>query len=88
MIAENYWLIAIDQVQLGNNKFTNLKGVVDTGTSVIVGPTSVVNGLLKDIPAQPDCAKISTYPNLTFTIGGTEFVLRPDQYILKITALG
>lgn len=51
LIAENYWLIAIDEVKLGDNKFTNLKGVVDTGTSVIVGPKSVVDGLIKDIPA-------------------------------------
>ncbi len=68
MIAENYWLIAIDEVKLGDNKFTNLKGVVDTGTSVIVGPKNVVDGLIKDIPANPDCDKLSTYPNLTFTI--------------------
>jgi len=78
LIKENYWMIALDKVQLGTNQFTNLKGVVDTGTSVIVGPSSIVNPLIQGIGANPDCDKVSTYPNFVFTIGGTEFSLRPD----------
>lgn len=81
-------MISVDKVKLGNNEFTNLKGVVDTGTSVIVGPTNVVNTLTAGIGANPDCDKLNTFPNLVFTIGGTEYSLRPDQYILKITIAG
>jgi len=81
-------MIAVDKVQLGSNSFSNLKGVVDSGTSVIVGPSSVVNSLTKGIGSQPDCDKISTFPNFVFTIGGHEYSLTPDQYILKITVAG
>ncbi|KAI7725420.1 hypothetical protein M8C21_020242, partial [Ambrosia artemisiifolia] len=31
-----------------------------------------------------DCAKISSMPTISFTIGGKEFQLSPDQYILKV----
>jgi hypothetical protein len=88
LIQENYWMIGIDKVKLGDNEFTNLKGVIDTGTSVIVGPTNVVNALIAGIGANPDCDKISSFPNMVFTIGGTEYALRPDQYILKISLAG
>ncbi|KAF5760506.1 putative phytepsin [Helianthus annuus] len=31
-----------------------------------------------------DCAKITSLPTISFTIGGKEFELSPDQYILKV----
>ncbi|KAF5760509.1 putative phytepsin [Helianthus annuus] len=31
-----------------------------------------------------DCAKIPSMPTISFTIGGKEFELSPDQYILKV----
>ncbi|KAM7470117.1 hypothetical protein LguiA_008300 [Lonicera macranthoides] len=30
-----------------------------------------------------DCSRVSNMPNITFTIGGKDFSLTPDQYILK-----
>ncbi len=68
LIAQNYWKIALDKVTLGENSVTALSGVVDTGTSVIVGPKSLVEPLIKGLPANPDCATLNQYPNMTFTI--------------------
>ena len=33
-----------------------------------------------------DCDKISTLPDISFTIAGKEFGLTPEQYILKVLA--
>jgi len=35
-----------------------------------------------------DCDKISSLPDISFTIAGKEFGLTPEQYILKIDAGG
>lgn len=36
------------------------------------------------LPAVVDCAKLHTMPAITLTISGKEFVLTPEQYILKV----
>ena len=35
-----------------------------------------------------DCAKIPTMPDVTVTLAGKDFVLTPEQYILKLGAAG
>jgi phytepsin len=35
-----------------------------------------------------ECSKIPTMPNVTFEIGGKDFVLTPEDYVLKISASG
>ena len=37
-------------------------------------------------PAMVTCSKVKDLPTLTLTIGGREFTLTPEQYILKIDA--
>lgn len=37
-------------------------------------------------PAMVKCSKVHTLPTIAFTIGGKEFSLTPEQYILKIDA--
>ena len=47
-----------------------MSAIVDTGTSVIVGPKDLVSKITAQFPSTIDCTKISTYPDLEFTIGG------------------
>ncbi|KAL4423223.1 hypothetical protein ABPG77_000015 [Micractinium sp. CCAP 211/92] len=35
-----------------------------------------------------DCKRLHTMPAITFTISGKDFTLRPDQYVLKVGAMG
>eukprot|EP00892_Ulva_mutabilis_P007609 jgi/Ulvmu1/521/UM001_0529.1 len=35
-----------------------------------------------------DCDKISSLPDITFKIGGKDFPLSPEEYVLKVTASG
>lgn len=35
-----------------------------------------------------DCAKLPTMPDVSISIGGKEFVLTPEQYVLKVGAMG
>ncbi|XP_051898894.1 cathepsin D-like [Pristis pectinata] len=94
-----YWQIKMDQVSVGS-QLTLCKGgcqaIVDTGTSLIVGPVQEIEALQKVIGALPiirgeymiDCAKIPTLPIITFTLGGKKFSLTGEDYVMQITKFG
>lgn len=89
LIAENYWMIQVDKASVGGKASTlkGFNGIVDSGTSLIVGSPAVIDAMLLQIGAvgQVDCTKISSYPQISFTIGGIEYPLDPTDYILKVT---
>lgn len=68
----------------------NLSGIVDTGTSVIVGPKSIVDKILAkwDNPKAIDCDTLDSNPNFDFVIGGKTYRLEPKDYVLKVSAFG
>ena len=35
-----------------------------------------------------DCATIPSLPDISFTIGGVDFPLKPEHYIMKISQMG
>merc|ERR1711998_669305 len=43
--------------------------IIDTGTSLMVGPDQVVKGLMKQMNVQPDCSNIETAPDVHFGFG-------------------
>lgn len=87
--SETYWQIPIDGVKAGSFSKSSLQGIVDTGTSLLVGPTSVVDDLTKVIgTVATDCSNISSLPTITFTLGGVEYPLTGEDYVLKITQDG
>lgn len=87
--AENYWMIKIDSAHVGSKPATlkAFHGIVDTGTSLIVGSTEIIAAMLLEIghAGQVDCKIVSTLPKISFTIGGDKYELPPEQYVLKVT---
>jgi len=90
LTAETYWKIGLNDIKLGSTSFgvSGMSAIVDTGTSVIVGPTELVSKITAQFPSTIDCTKISTYPNLEFNINGDLYEIAPHDYILQVTALG
>jgi phytepsin len=48
-----------------------------------------INQLCERLPSpmgesSVDCGSLNSMPDITFTIGGKQFALKPDQYILKV----
>jgi len=44
------------------------KGVIDSGTSLIVGSTDIVDKIVKNISVNSDCSNLKDLPVITFTI--------------------
>ncbi|XP_073514863.1 cathepsin D-like [Phyllobates terribilis] len=94
-----YWQIRMDQLGVGD-QLALCKGgceaIVDTGTSLMIGPVEEVTALQKAIGAIPLihgeymvlCDKIPSMPVVTLRLGGVEYSLTADQYVLKVTQFG
>lgn len=94
-----YWQIKMDGVAVGNQLTlckAGCQAIVDTGTSLIVGPREEVRALQKAIGALPllmgeyfiDCKKIPSLPVISFNIGGKMFNLTGEDYIVKESQMG
>lgn len=87
----NYWAIALDDIVFNGTSYkvsSNLLGIVDTGTSLIVGPTKVVDNMTKAFgpgkEKQVNCSLVPSLPNLDFKIGGDVYTLKGKDYILEV----
>ncbi|KAM6904724.1 LOW QUALITY PROTEIN: napsin-A [Xenentodon cancila] len=94
-----YWQIKVGSVNVGNQLTlckAGCQAIVDTGTSLIVGPAAEVRALHKAIGALPllvgeyliDCKKIPSLPVISFDIGGKTFNLTGEDYVLKESQMG
>jgi len=85
--VESWWQVGIDDIAF-NNKPQNLcngqcQVAVDTGTSMLAGPTELVDKLSSMVNAKEDCSNFEQLPNIGFQIGGAVLNLRPDDYMDK-----
>jgi len=87
--VQGYWQFDLDSVKYGTKTLqSNVHAIADTGTSLITGPPTEIATLQEDLGA----TEISgiyyflcsggSYPDVTFTISGNEFVLTKDDYII------
>lgn len=61
------------------------KAIVDSGTSLIVAPTEVLNLALAHLNSlEHDCTDMAMLPNLEFELGGHKLSLPPESYIGKV----
>lgn len=82
--SETYWEIKLDNFSLGSTSSTTMRAVLDTGTSLLAGPTADVEAIVKAIGAKPlagakgeytvDCSAVASLPDLEVGIGGKTYV--------------
>ncbi|WAR01817.1 ASPP-like protein, partial [Mya arenaria] len=92
------WRADLRSVKVSTNTFCKggCEAIADTGTSLLAGPSSEIQALNKMIGATPivggeyiiDCGKINTLPPVVFTLGGKDFTLTGQEYVLKVKAGG
>ncbi|KAF9510842.1 hypothetical protein BS47DRAFT_1373240 [Hydnum rufescens UP504] len=91
---KGYWEIQLQRVALGNVTLDlkNAGAAVDTGTSLIMVPTSYAEALNAQIGAQAnwngqyavDCDTVSTLPDVVFTFNDKPYPLSGSDYILSV----
>lgn len=78
----------MDDILLSGKK-TNLCGkkgcqaVVDTGSSLLMGPARIVSQINKLLAIDDHCSNYAKLPNLEFAINGFVLSLTPDDYMDK-----
>jgi len=98
---EGYWEVAMDSLTSGDSTVGCTGGctaIVDTGSSLMVGPTKETNAINKMIGGKEivpgtgqymiDCGSISSLPDIAVVLGGREFVLTGKDYVLQISQFG
>jgi len=96
LTAETYWQTALTSIKVGTSTTsatTCKRVIVDSGTSLLAGPTAEVKALAALVGASPfflnpneftiDCGSIASLPVITFTIGGIDFPLTGADYTIN-----
>lgn len=79
-----YWEVNIDDITFNNKPqsiCTDCRVAVDTGTSQLAGPTSVIRKLHTLLDVKSDCSNFGSLPELGFIIGEHPLNLAPRDYV-------
>merc|ERR1719263_1203429 len=63
---QKYWGLQLDSVAQGTKKIDASKyiGVIDSGTSLLVGPKAIVDPMIEGITVKKDCSNLDDLPSL------------------------
>lgn len=87
VVEQKYWALKLTKMAQGDKEIdaSAYKAVIDSGTSLLVGPTTLVSELTAGISVPSDCSGQDSLPDISFTIDDTKYTLAPKDYILKVT---
>lgn len=80
---DRYWSIQLDSI--GDAKFSGVYGVIDSGTSLLVGSQEHVDKILKGATVSPDCSDMDKLQNLDVVFNGVTYPLTPKDYVIQVT---
>uniref|UniRef100_A0AAY4BBB0 pepsin A n=1 Tax=Denticeps clupeoides TaxID=299321 RepID=A0AAY4BBB0_9TELE len=94
--SESYWQISVDSVTINGNVVAcsgGCQAIVDTGTSMLVGPTGDISNINSWVGASTDqngdsvvsCGNIQSMPTVTFNINGSAFTLPASAYVSQVS---
>jgi len=85
IVNKEWYVMHMDAVAVGGSPVVGKQhAIVDSGTSCLIGPPGAISSITSKINIQSDCSGLSSAPNITFTIAGTEFSVPPTDYTLQI----
>lgn len=95
---QGYWQIKMDGLNVGTTAACTggCQAIVDSGTSLLAGPTKEVTKINLAIGATPivggeymvSCDRLPHMPNVEITLSGTKYTLTPNDYVLQVSQMG
>jgi Eukaryotic aspartyl protease len=96
LYSATYWSIVLDSIQAGdyvhpNDSSKPIIGIVDSGTSLIAGPTKDIKAIATAVGAKPtftgqytvDCSTIDQLPDVIFTIDKKKYTIPGKATIIQ-----
>ena len=93
LTAATYWQIALDKISLRNGETitSDVAAIVDSGTSLLTGPSKDVAKLAAMVGAKPnvmgeytlDCSTVDQIPEFVFTIDNHEYTLSGKDVVIE-----
>merc|ERR1711957_362203 len=88
VIEEKYWALNMTSIQVGNQTIegaSDYKGVIDSGTSLTVGSSKIVDPIIAQIGTiDQTCENNTGLPDVTISFEGVDYTLTSDDYIVKV----
>eukprot|EP01105_Mastigella_eilhardi_P002680 TRINITY_DN1341_c0_g1_i8.p1 TRINITY_DN1341_c0_g1~~TRINITY_DN1341_c0_g1_i8.p1 ORF type:complete len:386 (-),score=96.41 TRINITY_DN1341_c0_g1_i8:77-1234(-) len=91
---KGYWEFKMDKVLIEDGAVSqseNMRAIADTGTSLIAGPSALIEEIHRRIGAKElrsvhvvDCDQMDKLPPITFVVSGHKLTLQPNDYILRL----
>ncbi|KAK1335417.1 hypothetical protein QTO34_003203 [Cnephaeus nilssonii] len=93
--TQGYWQVTLDSISMDGKVVgcaDSCQAIMDTGTSLVTGPTNPILNILRNISAQTtstgeyviSCEAIHSLPDIIFTINGVAYPVPASAYILRI----
>ncbi|KAF8822264.1 putative aspartyl proteinase (eimepsin) [Cardiosporidium cionae] len=89
----DYWEIGIHSIKVGDESFKTCRkegcrAAVDTGSSLITGPSSIILPLLETLNVATDCSNKDNLPEISFVLRdfrghNVRFPLKPRDYLIE-----
>ncbi|ODV91383.1 hypothetical protein CANCADRAFT_123212 [Tortispora caseinolytica NRRL Y-17796] len=90
-----YWEVELRSLSFGNDtiELKSTGAAVDTGTTLIALPSDLADMLNQQIGAKKswngqytvECTTRDSLPDMTFNLGGTDFIISPYDYIVELS---
>jgi hypothetical protein len=84
-----YWQVEMEDITLADQRLNLCPGdkhcqvAVDTGTSLLAGPSTVVDTLVEKLAVADDCSNVKSLPDVGFIVQGHILNLKPEDYVAQ-----
>ena len=96
VVNDGYWSIKLDSIMVGGKKIltSSYTAIIDTGTSLIAGPSYEIKLVLNIIEKDRSCSykdeylycscnNLDDFPDIEFILDGKSFEIKPKNYMME-----